>query len=348
MQKISLRIVVITLVGLLAVSGAVFYFLNSKKEAPQISSSVKTTPTRDVVAAALSSNPLLGQVRDAMIAKKYTEAISLSQQVLATSSSTDERSVAESSIGQSYFFLGQYDLGAEAYYSVFNNADYAKETRAAALNSIVQQYRATLDVNLLKPVLASVDGLTNEEIYDQLYQKIYDTYPVGIASAWVGKKTLAGIDRGDKKEAQDVYNRYSLDIDRDIEFQSQGTGSAHIVPNTYMAKARFMVFAYKRFGISSVAEISATYEKAANLAEARSNQITKQFALLEYADFLGGQNEIEKAEQVFQILASQKIESVVASNFSKGSIATNWPGLAYLYTKSQIVRDFADRNGIKP
>lgn len=339
------KIVVLTLVIIIAAVGVYFLVKYYKPTTP----AVQTTNTpKDLVKEALDGNQSLREVRDAFLAKDYQKAISLSNVILKDSDNIVDRSIAETTIAQAQFILRDYTNGAVTYFSIFNNSQYPKTTRASALSNIVQQYRASLDRDLLKVVFADIDSMSQDEIYNAVYQMIYDVYPTGISSAWVGRVTLSKIDRSDGSLASETYNQYLKKIDQDINVQSQGTASAYIVPNTYMAKARFMGFAYKQFNLSSVDEISATYEKAADLAAARADTITQQFALLEYIDFLGRQNEVAKAEAVFKIFASQKVENAIIGNFKQGDIVQNWPGLAYLYTKSKLIKDFADQNGIKP
>lgn len=340
-------VIVIVSIVIIATAGAYFFYkikgtdeippppLNSSNEGEYV----------DLVKEALEGNEKLREVREALIAKRYQEAIDISEEVLKTSSSDLDRSVAESSIAVAQFGLKDYQAGVVTYYSVFNNEKYPVTTRAAALSNILQQYRGSLDKKLLQTVLPNVTSLSSEEIHNTIYRKIYDVYPTGISSAWIGRMELTSIDRYNTKAALSIYNEFSQKIDKDIAIQSQGVSSAYIVPNTYMAKARFMYFAYTRFKISSAEEISLTYEKAANLAAARSDFITQQFALLEYVDFLGRQNNVEKAEEVFKVFTSQTIEELVIKNFTAGDIKVNWPGLAYLYTKSKLIKDFADKNG---
>lgn len=342
----TLIIVTITII-ILATSGT--YFFYKSKQTEVVSSVPALNPDGeyvDLVKKALDSNEQLKQVREALIAKKYKEAIDISEEILKTSSNDLDRSVAESSIALAQFGLKDYQTGVVTYYSVFNNEKYPATTRAAALNNILQQYRGSLDKRLLKVVLPDANSLSSEQIHNIIYKKIYDVYPTGISSAWVGRMALNNIDRDNTGAALSIYNEFSQKIDKDIEVQSQGISSAYIVPNTYMAKARFMNFAFVRFNISSVEEISLTYEKSANLAASRSDFITQQFALLEYVDFLGRQNNVEKAEEVFKIFLSQKTEDMIIKNFTTGDIRVNWPGLAYLYTKSKLIKDFADKNGL--
>lgn len=339
---------ILTIVAIASIAIAGVYFFYKIKGTDEIPSPPLNSNNEgefvDLVKEALDGNDQLKKIREALIAKKYQEAIDVSNEVLKTSNSDIDRSIAESSIALAQFGLKDYQAGVVTYYSVFNNEKYPVTTRAAALSNILQQYRGSLDKKLLQVVLPNVASLSSEQIYNTIYRKIYDVYPTGISSAWVGRMALASIDRYNAGAALSVYNEFSQKIDKDIAIQSQGISSAYIVPNTYMAKARFMNFAYTRFKISSVEEISLTYEKAANLAAARSDVITQQFALLEYVDFLGRQNNVEKAEEVFKVFISQTIEELVIKNFTTGDIKVTWPGLAYLYTKSELIKDFADKN----
>ena len=329
----------------IAIAGAYFFYKTKGTDeipSPPLNLSNEEEYT-DLVKEALDGNDQLKNIREALIAKKYQEAIDISKEVLKTSEKDIDRSIAESSIAVAQFGLKDYQAGVITYYSVFNNEKYPATTRAAALNNILQQYRGSLDKKVLEIVLPDVTSLSYEQIHNTIYKKIYSVYPTGISSAWVGRMALNSIDRTDTSAALSVYNEFSQKIDKDIAIQSQGISSAYIVPNTYMAKARFMNFAYTRFKISSVEEISLTYEKAANLAAARSDVTTQQFALLEYTDFLGRQNNIEKAEEVFKVFASQTTQELVVKNFTNGDIRVTWPGLAYLYTKSKLIKDFADK-----
>ncbi len=339
---------IFVIIGFFSIIVSLGFYLYKKNKNPVVSTVVSQVnnpePFRDLVKEALEGNVLLQQVRDALLVKEYAKAIVLSKQVLTVSNNTLERSVAESSIAQAQLQLYEYKNGATTYYSIFNNQEYPKTTRASALNNILQRYRGTFDKELLKPVLPNYASLSSEEIYDTLYTMIYSVYPTGISSAWVGRMELSKINKYNTSTAQDIYNEFLEKIDKDITFQSQGIASAYIVPNTYMAKARFMNFVYTKFGLSSIEEISVTYEKAANLASARSDFITQQFALLGYVDFLGRHNDIKKAEEVFKLFSSQKIEDMVIQNFKQGDVKATWPGLAYLYTKSKVIKDFVDKN----
>lgn len=345
-NKFIKTLLVVLVLSIIAIF-SYYYFTYHKVNAKDKEVRLENLRKKDSAAYVRQNNALANQARESYLAKDYKKSLDLSIKMFSEASqkggNIEEKEYAEFSVGQAYFLLKDYANGVKVFISVFNNLTYDKYTRVAALNTIMQEFKASSNVRpYLENEMPELKGLSDHDFMLSVYKKMYVINPTAHATAFLATDAFMKLDKSKKNEAQGMFNVYVEQIDKDIKIQSEGVASNYIVPNLIIAKAKMYIVVYDKFNISSVEEISRLFEEGIKSAQDKLNPITEQFALLSYMDFLGSHQQPEKAVIVFTKFSSQETTEMVLNFLKNKDINKEYPGIVSLYKKNKNIQLFFD------
>lgn len=343
MQYIKIIKLLFLVLALSLVSVVVFYYVNNQKKLKE--EEILNLKKKDLTLYIRENNELAKQAREAYLLKDYKKTLELSLKMFKDAKSNDEKAFAEFSIAKSYFDLYDYDDGVKVFVSIFKNIDYDRYTRVAAMNTVMQQYKGSPNSirSYLERDVPDVKDLSDYNLKLFVYQQMYTIQPTVHSSVFLGIDTLSKLDKSKKEEASAVFYKYASQINSDIKIQQDGAGSSYLVPNLIAAKATLFIFAYEKFGLSSVDEISGLLETSIKGAQENLNPITEQFSMLTYINFLAANNNKEKAMQVFRIFSEQATTPMVFSYLRSSDLSKEYPGIYMLYKNDKGVKLFIDK-----
>lgn len=295
--------------------------------------------SNDYIADLERDNVLIQEIKNLILEKNFVQVIAVAQKLYESATNYEEQAYAELAIADSYLLLGQLEKAIILYFKIFNNDLYESYTRVAALNAILGNYKGTNASKSLVLLYPELEGKPRADIEFFVLERMYDVQPTAHSASAVG---IAKLDKLPSVDAHftELYSKFLDEIDDDIRIQSLGVASQKNIPGAYAAKARFLAHSYFAYNYGDSSIITESYEKAVNKSRELSNQISEQFMLLQYVNFLGLNSEFVKAEKIFVLFSVQITTAMVRQNLSSESLSSMWPGIFSLSQNVPSVKKY--------
>jgi len=215
--------------------------------------------------------------------------------------------------------------GAKRYAAIAGTESYPRTSRAYAMLVVADNFDGTRNKLVLEPFFSQSEYTKKNgtELVLELYGRLYDTYPFGLAA---GRLALAHIARvRDKNTISDndyvTVTRYLDDINGGSPFLEMTEPFRGYIPVTLLAKAR-LLRVLENVGRPTTESIDDIYRAVVARARLEGVPATEQFGILLYADYLA---EKQQKEEVIRLLTESELSSSILEGTVANLLATNWP-----------------------
>ncbi len=206
------------------------------------------------------------------------------------------------------------NAGADYYIKIANDTTNSNLNRAYAMTQIAQYASGDANPELLKVFFSdatSTKKMSQDEIALVVNKKILELYPMNIALAKVARLELKK--NPSKVTAQAMYNTYMPQIASTTKFFDQNDGLSHFTPQAYLATAQFLRNA-ETYGVSTTTEVRSYFGRAYTSSLAFHQDITKQFIMFNYLDYLLSKKLQDDARSLMTKLAAESMTQMVSTN----------------------------------
>lgn len=206
------------------------------------------------------------------------------------------------------------NAGVEYYIKIANDTTNSNLGRAYAMTQIAQYASGDGNPQLLKVFFSdasSTKKMSQDEIALTVNKKILGLYPMNIALAKVARLELKK--NPSKATAQLMYDTYMPQITSTTKLFDQTDGLSHFTPQAYLATAAFLRNT-EVYGVSTTTEVRSYFDRAYTSSLAFNQQITKQFIMLNYLDYLLSKNLKDDALSLMIKLEGESITPMVGTN----------------------------------
>lgn len=276
------------------------------------------------------------QAADALFKEnKSAEAIKILEGVKSQMTDSGEKSIVDLTIAYGIFFAIDRQQGAQRYATIAKTVEYPAVSRAYGMLLVADNFDGSQDKNLLKSFFDEQEFISTDKsvLIAVLYERIYDTYPFGLAAAKVASKYLRKVSQNNAISDTDyaVVIKYVADINKNLIELETTEPFKNFIPVTLLIKANLFKL------IESVGR--PTSEPAADvyllaIARARILRIssTEQFSVLFYADYLAKKKEKDQVIRLLsESLSSSSLDKIVRGFLqSKELMQNRFPNLYQL------------------
>lgn len=251
-------------------------------------------------------------------AGKYEQAIAMFEKSRESASTWGENAIIDFSIAGPAFMLDKKD-GIQKLIDISKNQSYDNETRALAMIRAFLLYSKYFDSDILAQLMAAynIPAGTRREITKTYMEKVYATYPFAYPAIYIVGYKLSTIKN--KDEATALYNQYLPVIDNDIHDMKLRTSRAAELTSTMLAKAKLLSRLYLEFGAFTKTDVEKAFQDLITYDQERGGDYNanKEYALIEYANFMSGAKDYGKAEKILQILFSEPLNPALKEALPK-------------------------------
>lgn len=232
------------------------------------------------------------------------QAIEILERVKSDVTDPGQKSIVDLTIASVDFFNIDKLNGAESYAAVAANNDYPSISRAYAMMAVADQFDGLQDKNLLEPFFTEQEFASKSAsvLIADLYQRIYDTHPFGLAAGKLGSWYVVRVRKNNAISDQEYAKalEYATAIEKSIPELESTAPLQRFIPVTLLVRAHLFRL------LAEVNRLTADAVSNAYLfAIARSRTLnipsTEQFSVLLYADFLA--KEKENKGEVIRLLS---------------------------------------------
>lgn len=225
------------------------------------------------------------------------------------------------------------NAGTEYYIKIANDTTNSNINRAYAMTQIAQYASGDGNPELLKVFFSdasSTKKMSKDEINLAVNKKILELYPMNIALAKVARFELKK--SPSKEVAQMMYDTYMPQIASTTKIFDQAEGLSHFTPQAYLATALFLRSA-EMYGVSTTTEVRSYFDRAHSSSLAFNQQITKQFIMLGYLDYLLSRNLQADAQSIMVRFAAENPTPMIVTNL-KATHGADYPSIVSYVNKS--------------
>jgi hypothetical protein len=289
----------------------------------------------------VSAQDLFSKGNELRAEHKYAEAVGIFQQGLNQAKDSSEKSVYAIAIGATKSFLNPKD-SIDWFVSVGNDETYPQVSRAFALQYAYQVYYSYQDPTLLKPFFTD-EEYKNIDFSNGVPQSITKQIHERIESIWklpLTEARLAYYSWIDGKNVADV-NKHML-VFVELAHDSEGyEGMQMLVPPAYLVVANLAADMKKDGAALTIGTSSPDFffKEAIQQSQTLNIEITYQFSVLGYANYLIGNNESPKGIDALKQLVTHITDPSVKAAITSPTVSTRYPDLIKSAQTNKDVKD---------
>ncbi len=327
------------------------------QQSKEVANTVGTTP-QNVESLPMGTNYLKANNElykagvDASLAGDKVKALELLEKSKIAETSTSAKGVIDFTIATVNFDLDR-NKGIDGLVDLSENAQYSNRVRALAMMRSYLLYRAYNDISLLRNIASSSDIVwTNSDAVTLAYmKKITDLHPFAYPLLKIMSYELDAMEnKGDKLEAERLYNKYKLTISKNIEEMKKSEGERTELTSTWLANANMLGRLHMDYGIGQRAEVENEHRSLIEYDRLYMFKVNENYTLLSYANFLSGMKDYTSAEKAILEIVANGVAPAVSEALPKIIPEIRYPHLITLSknVKDPRVQSFLSIIGSKP
>jgi hypothetical protein len=288
---------------------------------------------------------------DASLAGDKLKALELLEKSKVAETSVSAKGIIDFTIATVNFDLNR-SKGVDGLMNLSENTEYSNRIRALAMVRSYLYYLAYNDTELLRNIASSSDIVwTNSDAVTIAYmKKITDLHPFAYPMLRIMSYELDAMEKkGDKVEAQRIYDQYRVAINKDIEVMKSAEGERTELTSTWLANANMLARLHIEYGIGERASVEKEFKSLIEYDRLYMLKVNEQYALLSYANFLSGLNDYVSAEKMILEIVVNGVTPALVEALPKINMQARYPHLGVLVSKlkDSRARAFLSKMGSK-
>lgn len=305
--------------ALVFIATVVIYFYHVYTTGPSDKTQV------DTLSKIISTNTNFKKAEQLQEEGKMDEAVSVLQEAQAATNNPEEKAVLQFNVAAAKLSAQDRYGAIKEFTNLANDTSLPKRTRALAMNQIYLYYRGYGDTQILQTAFdKDISTMKKEDAEYEYMRQAYTLWPFAMSAVTLGVYEIKAA-KDDKEKIKQIYDTYSLAIEKSITEMSYYSGERTYIANARLGKAKMEELLIP-LGIISTEEVKKSFEDAVKVAQQYNQKGTLQFILLNYANFEASLSEFEVADKILGLL-QVPIPSMLIENLSNPSSKEMYPGL---------------------
>lgn len=290
----------------------------------------------DPLVALKQGNELYREGLDLSKAGKSQEAIAKLTESKSLATTESERSNIDFSISLIQAELDR-SAGVDKFYDLSQNDSYPERTRALAMLRTYLNYSKYQDESVLRKIAENykIAWTNKDEVIYKFMQMTYELHPFAFAKIKMIDYELNSIT--EKAVAAELYNTSRPDILKGIDEHMRYSGEFTELTSSMLAHSRVLARLYLDFDkMIPVNIVKAAYQENIDYSNTHDHTINKQYALIDYANFLSGIGEFDNATSMLQLILNEGLHRALKEALPTMVIESQYPHLPALANVSTV------------